>query len=92
MIYFYQGTDDFFFLCYFVFSEGSVDLAQLPHPVLVHLRSFFDLWDSFVLQAVQTDQPNISDHLMFEVRGVFPFNLHCMLCFDLQCKKTNIYL
>lgn len=34
----------------------------------MHLRSFFDLWDAFVLQAVQTDQPNISDHLMFEVR------------------------
>lgn len=49
------------------FSKGTVDIAQLPHPVLMHLRSFFDLWDAFVLQAVQTDQPNISDHLMFEI-------------------------
>ncbi|XP_062857908.1 midasin [Trichomycterus rosablanca] len=49
------------------FSKGTVDIGQLPHPVLVHLRPFFDLWDSFVLQAAQTDQPNISDHLMFEI-------------------------
>uniref|UniRef100_A0A8C1Z8S6 Midasin n=1 Tax=Cyprinus carpio TaxID=7962 RepID=A0A8C1Z8S6_CYPCA len=41
--------------------------SHLPHPVLVHLRSFFDLWDSFVLQAVQSGQPYISDHLMFEI-------------------------
>ncbi|XP_076872534.1 midasin isoform X2 [Brachyhypopomus gauderio] len=49
------------------FSKGTVDIGHLPHPVLVHLRAFFDLWDSFVLQAVQSDQPNISDHLMFEI-------------------------
>ncbi|KAF4099466.1 hypothetical protein G5714_019592 [Onychostoma macrolepis] len=49
------------------FSKGTVDIGQLPHPVLVHLRSFFDLWDSFVLQAVQSGQPYISDHLMFEI-------------------------
>ncbi|XP_051581140.1 midasin isoform X2 [Myxocyprinus asiaticus] len=49
------------------FSKGTVDIGHLPHPVLVHLRSFFDLWDSFVLQAVQTGQPYISDHLMFEI-------------------------
>uniref|UniRef100_A0A8C1W639 Midasin n=1 Tax=Cyprinus carpio TaxID=7962 RepID=A0A8C1W639_CYPCA len=46
---------------------GRVDIGHLPHPVLVHLRSFFDLWDSFVLQAVQSGQPYISDHLMFEL-------------------------
>uniref|UniRef100_A0A8C1W377 Midasin n=1 Tax=Cyprinus carpio TaxID=7962 RepID=A0A8C1W377_CYPCA len=46
---------------------GRVDIGHLPHPVLVHLRSFFDLWDSFVLQAVQSGQPYISDHLMFEI-------------------------
>lgn len=50
---------------------GRVDIGHLPHPVLVHLRSFFDLWDSFVLQAVQSGQPYISDHLMFEVRILF---------------------
>ena len=44
-----------------------MDISLLPHPVLVHLRSFFDQWDSFVLQALQTGQPYISDHLMFEV-------------------------
>ncbi|KAJ8409756.1 hypothetical protein AAFF_G00218150 [Aldrovandia affinis] len=49
------------------FSKGTMDLGHLPHPVLVHLRSFFDMWDSFVLQAVQTGQPYISDHLMFEI-------------------------
>uniref|UniRef100_A0A671LK38 Midasin n=1 Tax=Sinocyclocheilus anshuiensis TaxID=1608454 RepID=A0A671LK38_9TELE len=49
------------------FSKGTVDIGHLPHPVLVHLRSFFDLWDSFVLQAVQSGQPYISDHLMFEI-------------------------
>lgn len=50
---------------------GTVDIGHLPHPVLVHLRSFFDLWDSFVLQAAQSGQPYISDHLMFEVRALF---------------------
>ncbi|XP_065113160.1 midasin [Paramisgurnus dabryanus] len=49
------------------FSKGTVDIGHLPHPVLVHLRSFFDLWDSFVLQALQSGQPYISDHLMFEI-------------------------
>lgn len=61
----------FYTISCYCFSKGTIDIAQLPHPVLVHLRSFFDLWDSFVLQAVQTDQPNVSDHLMFEVRGSF---------------------
>uniref|UniRef100_A0A674E0K9 Midasin n=1 Tax=Salmo trutta TaxID=8032 RepID=A0A674E0K9_SALTR len=46
----------------------TVDIGRLPHPVLMHLRSFFDLWDTFTLQSVQTGQPYISDHLMFEVR------------------------
>jgi hypothetical protein len=36
----------------------------------MHLRSFFDLWDTFTLQAVETGQPYISDHLMFEVNTV----------------------
>ncbi|TSL47560.1 Midasin [Bagarius yarrelli] len=58
------------------FSKGTVDIGQLPHPVLVHLRPFFDLWDSFVLQAVQTDQPNISDHLMFELESVAECSAH----------------
>ncbi|XP_057208356.1 midasin isoform X2 [Triplophysa rosa] len=49
------------------FFKGTVDIGHLPHPVLVHLRSFFDLWDAFILQAVQTGQPYISDHLMFEI-------------------------
>ena len=49
-------------------SEGTVDIGHLPHPVLIHLRSFFDLWDDFILQGIQTGQPYISDHLMFEVR------------------------
>lgn len=44
-----------------------MDIGHLPHPVLMHLRAFFDLWDSFTLQAVQSGQPLISDHLMFEV-------------------------
>lgn len=48
-------------------AEGRVDFGQLPFPVLAHLRTFFQLWDSSVLQAVQTGQPYISDHLMFEV-------------------------
>uniref|UniRef100_A0A671LK54 Midasin n=1 Tax=Sinocyclocheilus anshuiensis TaxID=1608454 RepID=A0A671LK54_9TELE len=36
------------------FSKGTHthSHSHLPHPVLVHLRSFFDLWDSFVLQAI----------------------------------------
>ncbi|XP_018599206.2 midasin isoform X2 [Scleropages formosus] len=49
------------------FSKGTVDFGRLPHPVVAHLRPFFELWDSFVLQAVETGQPYVSDHLMFEV-------------------------
>ncbi|KAL4649045.1 midasin isoform X1 [Arapaima gigas] len=49
------------------FSKGTVDFGCLPHPVVAHLRPFFELWDSFVLQAVEMGQPYISDHLMFEV-------------------------
>ncbi|CAL8311820.1 unnamed protein product [Lota lota] len=49
------------------FSKGSVDIGHLPHPVLMHLRTFFDLWDAFTLQAIQTGQPYISDHIMFEI-------------------------
>ncbi|CAK6975580.1 Hypothetical predicted protein [Scomber scombrus] len=49
------------------FSKGTVDIGHLPHPVLMHLRTFFDLWDSFTLQAVQGGQPYISDHIMFEI-------------------------
>ncbi|XP_034555077.1 midasin [Notolabrus celidotus] len=49
------------------FSKGTVDVGHLPHPVLMHLRTFFDLWDSFTLQAVQSGQPYISDHIMFEI-------------------------
>uniref|UniRef100_A0A674E141 Midasin n=1 Tax=Salmo trutta TaxID=8032 RepID=A0A674E141_SALTR len=30
----------------------TVDIGHLPHPVLMHLRSFFDLWDTFTLQAI----------------------------------------
>ncbi|KAM9704373.1 midasin [Menidia menidia] len=50
------------------FSKGTVDIGHLPHPVLMHLRTFFDLWDSFILQAVQNGQPHISDHVMFEIQ------------------------
>ncbi|KAM3861280.1 midasin [Diretmus argenteus] len=49
------------------FSKGSVDIGHLPHPVLMHLRTFFDLWDNFTLQAVQSGQLYISDHIMFEI-------------------------
>lgn len=47
--------------------------------MLVHLRSFFDLWDAFVLQAVEAGQPYISDHLMFEV---------CIICCILLLKQS----
>lgn len=49
------------------FSKGTVDVGHLPHPVLMHLQTFFDLWDSFAMQAVQNGQPYISDHIMFEI-------------------------
>ncbi|XP_071334594.1 midasin isoform X2 [Trachinotus anak] len=49
------------------FSKGTVDIGHLPHPVLMHLQTFFDLWSSFTLQAVQSGQPYISDHIMFEI-------------------------
>lgn len=44
-----------------------MDISHVPHPVLMHLWTFFDLWDAFVLQALQSGQPYISDHIMFEV-------------------------
>lgn len=50
-----------------VSRSGTVDMAHLAHPLLIHLRSFFDLWESFTLQALQNGQPCISDHIMFEV-------------------------
>ncbi|XP_035472851.1 midasin isoform X1 [Scophthalmus maximus] len=49
------------------FSKGSVDIGHLPHPVLMHLQAFFDLWSSFTLQAMQSGQNYISDHIMFEI-------------------------
>ncbi|XP_030578137.1 midasin [Archocentrus centrarchus] len=49
------------------FSKGTVDIGHLPHPVLMHLQTFFELWDSFTLQAIQSGQPYISDHIMFEI-------------------------
>uniref|UniRef100_A0A3Q3KQB7 Midasin n=1 Tax=Mastacembelus armatus TaxID=205130 RepID=A0A3Q3KQB7_9TELE len=49
------------------FSKGTVDIGHLPHPVLMHLQTFLDLWDSFTLQAVQNGHPSISDHIMFEI-------------------------
>jgi len=64
---------------------GTVDIGHLPHPVLMHLRTFFDLWDSFTLQAVQSGQPYISDHIMFEVRT---YSLYYTLCHF----KDNIFI
>lgn len=69
--------------CAVCFVIGTVDIGHLPHPVLMHLRSFFDLWDAFTLQAVQTGQPYISDHLMFEVRQGFVMRLRSFLFFHI---------
>ncbi|XP_061609171.1 midasin isoform X3 [Phyllopteryx taeniolatus] len=49
------------------FSKGTVDIGHLAHPVLIHLHSFFDLWDSFTLQAVHSGKAYIPDHVMFEI-------------------------
>ncbi|XP_051908078.1 midasin isoform X2 [Hippocampus zosterae] len=49
------------------FSKGTVDMSHLPHPVLRHLHTFFDLWNSFTLQAIQGGQTYIPDHVMFEI-------------------------
>uniref|UniRef100_A0A665V858 Midasin n=1 Tax=Echeneis naucrates TaxID=173247 RepID=A0A665V858_ECHNA len=53
--------------CIFPAFTGTVDIGHLPHPVLMHLQAFFDLWNSFILQSVQSGQPYISDHIMFEI-------------------------
>uniref|UniRef100_A0A087Y7X1 Midasin n=1 Tax=Poecilia formosa TaxID=48698 RepID=A0A087Y7X1_POEFO len=58
------------------FSKGSLDISQLPHPVLMHLRVFFDRWDAYVLQAVQNGQPYISDHVMFEILQLLRWRDH----------------
>uniref|UniRef100_A0A3B4AV04 Midasin n=1 Tax=Periophthalmus magnuspinnatus TaxID=409849 RepID=A0A3B4AV04_9GOBI len=49
------------------FSKGIVDIGHLAHPVLMHLQPFFDLWNSYIIEAIQMGQPHISDHVMFEV-------------------------
>nr|XP_057921265.1 midasin [Doryrhamphus excisus] len=49
------------------FSKKTVDIGHLPHPVLMHLCAFFHLFDSFTLDAIQSGQAYISDHIMFEV-------------------------
>ncbi|XP_062266826.1 midasin [Platichthys flesus] len=49
------------------FSKGTVDIGHLPHPVLMHLQAFFDLWNTFTLQAVLSGQNFISDHITFEI-------------------------
>ncbi|XP_077408316.1 midasin isoform X2 [Vanacampus margaritifer] len=48
-------------------SKGTVYIGDLPHPVLTHLHTFFDLWDSFTLQAIHSGQAYIPDHAMFEI-------------------------
>ncbi|XP_061668786.1 midasin isoform X2 [Syngnathoides biaculeatus] len=49
------------------FSKGTVDIGHLAHPVLIHLHTFFDLWDSFIVQAVHSGKAHIPDHVMFEM-------------------------
>ncbi|XP_061756335.1 midasin isoform X2 [Nerophis ophidion] len=49
------------------FLNETMDIGHLPHPVLIHLRAFFDLFDSFTLHAIQSGQAYVSDHIMFEV-------------------------
>lgn len=81
---------------------GTVDIGHLPHPVLMHLRAFFDLLDSFTVQAVQSGQPLISDHLMFEVSRCHSVCLPVYLgiaaavsalssCFALTCRRRNLF-
>uniref|UniRef100_A0A665V9V2 Midasin n=1 Tax=Echeneis naucrates TaxID=173247 RepID=A0A665V9V2_ECHNA len=38
--------------CIFPAFTGTVDIGHLPHPVLMHLQAFFDLWNSFILQSI----------------------------------------
>ncbi|XP_028997386.1 midasin [Betta splendens] len=69
------------------FSKGTLDIGHLPHPVLMHLQMFFELWDLFVLQAVQNGQPYISDHIMFEILQLLQWldrfwNISCTLPAD----------
>ncbi|KAK7907514.1 hypothetical protein WMY93_016126 [Mugilogobius chulae] len=49
------------------FSKGNVDIGQLAHPVLMHLQHFFDRWNSYIMEAIQMEQPHISDPVMFEI-------------------------
>lgn len=77
-----------------VSHSGTVDMAHLAHPLLIHLRSFFDLWESFTLQALQNGQPCISDHIMFEVGAPTVLLPFCSLpppseyCFSSFCTFT----
>ncbi|XP_077366934.1 midasin isoform X3 [Festucalex cinctus] len=48
-------------------SKGTAYFGDLPHPVLTHLHTFFDLWDSFTLQAIHSGKAYIPDHAMFEI-------------------------
>lgn len=69
-----------------------MDIGHLPHPVLMHLQTFFDLWNSFILQAVQSGQPYISDHIMFEVRTLAlseSLNIHHFATFAATARATS---
>ncbi|XP_066547692.1 midasin isoform X2 [Amia ocellicauda] len=55
------------------FSKGMIDFSHLPHPVLAHLRSFFELWDSAVLQCIHDGLSKVPDEVLFEVLQLLPW-------------------
>ncbi|MEQ2214457.1 hypothetical protein XENOCAPTIV_007948 [Xenoophorus captivus] len=68
------------------YLPGTIDMSQLPHPMLMHLRVFFDLWDAYVLQAVQSGQPHISDHVICSSGAIISGT--CASCFQLTLRAS----
>uniref|UniRef100_A0A8B9KRB9 Midasin n=1 Tax=Astyanax mexicanus TaxID=7994 RepID=A0A8B9KRB9_ASTMX len=64
------------------FEDEERYIGHLPHPVLVHLRPFFDLWDAFVLQAIlqllqwRDRFWHVCNSLPADTRGVCVLSLH----------------
>ncbi|XP_077567526.1 midasin isoform X1 [Stigmatopora nigra] len=56
------------------FFKGNVDIGVLAHPVLIHLQTFFHLWDSFMQQAVLRGKAYLPDHLIFEIRQLIQWH------------------
>lgn len=77
------------------YSVSSFPLAQisdpgsyncLPHPIVVNLAPFFELWDAFTFHWVKSSQVALSDDDMHDVSRLFIVHLP-KLCEIRQCAE-----